>query len=160
MVAINEAGLDNVYRNAIANVKQVILDNQYSECGVRFREIYENDEDNPMPQSVAIEIEGHEQELRSWVGRRKANYLLDISIAVWYYHEELKPETRKHDIDDMLWKISAMFMQHATINGFVPGLASEVDDVGYEERTKGNRVLAGGYVKLVLHKLHSITNVD
>jgi hypothetical protein len=152
----------NVLDNAIANIEEIFNLYQFSECGLRLSKIYTEDIRVPTSNTVSIDIEGVEasREGRAISGFQQHRYNLYITVAVWYYHEELDANVRKKDVQDILWKITKMFMKHTTCNGFVNKLGTEVLGTEYLPRRFENKVMAGGVVRLRLTKLYTVTAID
>jgi hypothetical protein len=159
---IDLGGKDNVLDNATANIEELFNLYQYSECGLRLSKIYNEDIRTPVNNSVAIDIEGVEasREGRAISGFNQQRYTLYITVAVWYYQEEANPDTRKKEIQNVLWKMAKMFMNHTTCNGFVPKLGTEVLGTEYLPRRFDNKIMAGGVVRLRLTKLYTVSSVD
>jgi len=152
--------LNNLFDNAVVNIIQVFKDHQQDELNTRLRKIYDDDIQNPESKSIAVDIQGHTTEMRSWIGRTKRNFLSVIVVNIWYYHEELTETTRKREVTNMLGRISNMFLKHSTINGFCDVLGSGVDGSEYLPRKLKNKIMAGGLVRLTLSKYHSVTSLD
>jgi len=152
----------NVLDNAIANIEEIFNLYQFSECGLRLSKIYTEDIRVPTSNTVSIDIEVVEasREGRAISGFQQHRYNLYITVAVWYYHEELDANVRKKDVQDILWKITKMFMKHTTCNGFVNKLGTEVLGTEYLPRRFENKVMAGGVVRLRLTKLYTVTAID
>ena len=152
----------NVLDNAIANIEEIFNLYQFSECGLRLSKIYTEDIRVPTSNTVSIDIEGVEasREGRAISGFQQHRYNLYITVAVWYYHKELDANVRKKDVQDILWKITKMFMKHTTCNGFVNKLGTEVLGTEYLPRRFENKVMAGGVVRLRLTKLYTVTAID
>ena len=159
---IDLGGKDNVLDNAQENIKEVFELYQYDECGLRLSKIYTEDIRVPVSNTVSIDIEGVEasRDGRAISGFNQHRYTLYITVAVWYYHEEANPDTRKKEIQNTLWEIAKMFMNHTTCNGFVPKLGAEVLGTEYLPRRFDNKIMAGGVVRLRLTKLYTVSSVD
>ena len=152
----------NILDNASANIEELFNLYQKDECGLRLSKIYSEDIRVPVSNSVAIDIEGVEasREGRAISGFNQHRYTLYITVAVWYYHEEMNPDVRKKEIQNILWKIAKMFMNHTTCNGFCNKLGTEVLGTEYLPRRFDNKIMAGGVVRLRLTKLYTVTSVD
>jgi hypothetical protein len=152
----------NILDNATANIEELFKLYQNEELGIRLSKIYNEDIRVPVAKSVAIDIEGVEasRENRAISGFIQHRYTLYITVAVWYYHEEMDVDVRKKDVQNILWKIAKMFMNHTTCNGFVPKLGTEVLGTEYLPRRFDNKIMAGGVVRLRLTKLYTVSPVD
>jgi hypothetical protein len=72
----------------------------------------------------------------------------------------MNPDVRKKDVQNILWKITEMFMNHTTCNGFVSKLGTEVLGTEYLPRRFDNKIMAGGVVRVRLTKLYTVSPVD
>jgi len=153
---------DNILDNAAANIEEIFNLYQWDECGLRLSKIYAEDIRVPISNSVAIDIEGVEasREGRAISGFNQHRYNLYITVAVWYYQDEMNPNIRKKEIQNILWKITKMFMNHTTCNGFVPKLGTEILSTEYLPRRFDNKIMAGGVVRMRLTKLYTVSPVD
>jgi hypothetical protein len=152
----------NILDNASANIEELFRLYQWDELGLRLSKIYNEDIRVPVSNSIAIDVEGVEasREGRAQGGLVQNRYNLYITVAVWYYHEEMNPDVRKKDVQNILWKIAEMFMKHTTCNGFVPKLGTEVLGTEYLPRRFDNKIMAGGVVRIRLTKLYTVSPVD
>jgi len=159
---IDLGGKGNILDNALENIKEVFDLYQKDELDLRLHQIYVEDIRVPIAKSVSIDIEGVDasRENRGIAGFKQHRYTLLITVNVWYYHEEMNPNTRKKDVMNILWKIAQMFMKHTTCNGFVPKLGTEVLGTEFLPRRFDNKIMAGGVVRLRLTKLYLVTDVD
>lgn len=153
---------DNILDNAAINIEEVFNLYQWEECELRLSKIYNEDIRTPVSNSVAIDVQGVEasRENRAISGFNNHRYTLTIDVSVWYYYEEMNPDVRKKDVQNILWKIAKMFMKHTTCNGFCPKLGCEVLGTEYLPRRFDNKIMAGGVVRLRLTKLYSVSSID
>ena len=152
--------LDNVFDNAIDNIKQLFELYEKDELDTRFDKIYIEDIANPVPNSIAIDIDGHSVDLRSWIGKTRRNFTIGINVNIWYFHEELNANTRKREIINMMWKINQMFMKHTSVNGFCDELGCTISGSEYIARKYGSKIMACGLIRIVLKRLHSVNSLD
>ncbi len=154
MTVINHLGENNHYRNAVLNCIQVLKDNM-PRIGRKMKEYYEEDILNPICPSMAVIVENSEDEMRSTQAFVHVRYTIDIGLQVWYYHEDLTEETKRNEITYILWEINKLLKENITLNGFVPHMGLEVRGARWSPRIRGDRMLAGGVIILVAHKLHT-----
>lgn len=153
-------GIGVLYNNAVANIREVMRLYLRDEVGIRPNRYYDEDVANPESNSIAIDIVGHSSEIRSWVGMQKRNLLTEITVNVWYYHEQLNSNTRSVEVKNIIGRISQMFMKHNSVNGFCSPLGCTVIGSEYFQRRLDNKIMTGGLVRLMLRKYHTINNLD
>jgi hypothetical protein len=157
---IDLGGLDNIFDNAVKNIKELFKLYQGSEIGIRFRQIYDEKISIPEPRSIAVDLVGQSLKLRSWIGKTKRNFTVIMTFDIWYFHEQPETDARKKEVQSILWKISQMFTKHSSVNGFCDPLRCEVLGIEYQPRLFGDKIMAGGLVRLQVNKLHTVLNVD
>ena len=157
---IDHGSVENLMDNARANIAELFRLYQKDELGIRLTEIYDEAPKLPKNVSAAIDIDEFNTEQRAWSNRTIVRYSVFITANIMYYHEEMNERTRKRDVMRVIWRIAQMFMQHVTINGFCPQLGCEVLSADYAPQTIGQKIMAAGMVRIRLHKLHDVVNVD
>ena len=153
MAVIDDRGENNLYRNAVLNLKEVLKNNFYNETGRKLREIYEEDVLNPITPSVSILVVDSKDIMREANAFTSLRYTINIGMEVWYYHADLTEETKRNEITYILWEINKMLKKYITINGF----GNEVLGARYVASQKGNRIVAGGVISLLAKKLYRST---
>ena len=146
----------NLYRNAVLNCIEV-LKKFPSESGREIRNFYAEDVFMPVAPCFCVVVEGSNDERRSSQNMTQMRYTINISVEIWYYHEDLTEETKRGEITFILWEISELLKKNITLNGFVPKLGVEVTGVRFVPRIKGNRILAGGVISLKVRALYTQT---
>lgn len=157
---INLDSLDLLTDNAVVNIKEVFKLHAYDEARIRPSKYYDEDVDNPEPNSVAIDVVGYDPQLRSWVAKAKRNFLVYMTVHVWYYHEQVSDNTRSKEAKRIVGRLAQMFMKHSSINGFCDTVGSDVIGSEYIQRKLKNKIMSGGLVRLTLSKYHTVTNLD
>jgi len=157
---IDLGGLDNVFDNAARNIKEVFQQYGKDEAGVRFSRIYTEDEPNPRSHSLAIVLDNHEHQLRSWIGRQKRNFTIVMNFNIIYYHEQPENDARKKEVQKIIWGICQILLKHNTLNGFCDRLGSTVTGSEYVRRQINNNIMSAGLVRVTLRKLHTVTDID
>jgi len=153
-------GVGVLYNNAVANIRELMKAHLRDEVGIRPNRYYDEDIGNPEANSIAIDVVGHSSDIRSWVGLQKRNYVTEITVNIWYYHEQLNDNTRSVEVKNIIGRMGQMFLKHNSVNGFCSPLGCYVIGSEYFQRRLGNKIMTGGLVRLVLRKYHTINNLD
>jgi len=153
---INLRDEDNYFRNAVRNCIEV-LKKFASENKREIKEYYEEDVLNPRTPCFIVIVTGSRDELRASQNLSRMKYTIHMNLEVWYYHADLTEETKRNEITYVLWEISDLLKKNITLNGFVPKLGTEITGTRWAPQRRGNRILAGGMVNLLVKKLYHTT---
>jgi hypothetical protein len=149
------SGHGNIYQNGVENIKQVMEDNK-SSLYVTLKEIYDDDVVLPLTPSVAIMFDSAGTTLRAASGFHRRSYTISLRYDLWYYHSELKQDTKREHVVQIAWQIQNIYMVNTSLNGFVPKLASMVETVRYRPRLRSGTIFASALISIIAQKLCTI----
>lgn len=152
----NFLGSDNLYTNAVLNCIE-ILKKFPDETGRSIKEYYTEDVMNPITPSFSVIVSGSEDIMRATQNMSRIRYTVQIPLDVWYFHCDLTSEVKRNEITYILWEVNKLFKKYITLNGFASKLGTETTGVRWVPQVRGNRILAGGVVHLLVKALHTTT---
>lgn len=146
MAAVNT---DNFVSDFLVNTK-IILEENRSLLGIK--KIYDEDVAivDALP-SIALSVVGLTIDRRS-LGSVNARFEVDIVGELWYYREQMLPDTRKNEIMKNAWKIVSVLQTNATLNAWLLSTRSYVRSCNWAIRRNSNLLLAGARILLVARK--------
>jgi len=155
MAEIDFRGEDNYFRNAVLNCIEV-LKKFPDENNRRIRKFYEEDVVTPITPCFVVIATGSKDEMRASQNLSRIRYTIHINLEIWYYHADLTEEIKRNEITYILWEVSDLLKRNITLNGFVPKLGSEITGTRWVPQARGNKILAGGVINLLVKKLCTI----
>ena len=158
MSEINISSKDNLFENGVANIKNVLENNNLeSILGWKLKQIYDEDISLPETPSVAVLFDSSRMQLREASNLTRRRYTYNLRYSIWYYHSELDANFRHKEITWRMWQLANILNVNVTLNGFVPSLGSEVEVVRFRPRmTYGGVIMASALIELVAKKLCTI----
>jgi hypothetical protein len=116
------ADTGNLVIDCITNTAIVLEDNA---SRLRLKRIYKDDVINvEATPAVAISNVGTTFERRT-LGRN-ARFEVDFINEIWYYHEELNPDTRKNDVMKAAYDVGRTLIENASLNGWLRSTESYI----------------------------------
>lgn len=152
----NYRGESNLYKNAVLNCIAV-LKKLPRELGIEIREYYEENVANPITPSFSVLVVSSNDEQRSSQNLTQIRYTINIGMEIWYFYGDLTENTKRNEITYTLWEINEYLKTNKTLNGFVPKLGVDVLGARWVPQARGDRILAGGVISLVVRKLYTST---
>lgn len=156
-MTVNFRSEDNLFRNAVLNCIEV-LKKVPSELGRTIRNYYTEDVLNPVTPCFVVTVKNSDDTLRASQALTRMRYTVNILLEIWYLHSELTEETKRNEITFILYEISDLFRRNITLNGFAPKLGIDIAGIRWAPQLRGNRILSGGVISLLVKPIITINN--
>lgn len=148
----NFLGKDNLYYNAVINCIEV-LKKFPEETGRTIRNYYTEDVMNPITPCFSVLVTGSDDILRTSQNMSRMRYTVQIPLDIWYFHCDLTSEVKRNEVTYILWEVNKLLKKNITLNNFASKLGIEITGGRWVPQVRGNRILAGGVINLLVKAL-------